>query len=83
LVARKKVVLEDVVILEAAEGHLIDVLLTDQIEILVEEIEELLEDLEENVEKVKSNSYKILNLTVILLVRFFYGKNVYLFLQIS
>jgi cellobiose-specific phosphotransferase system component IIB len=65
------VVLEDAVILEAAEVHLIDVLLTDQIEILVEEIEELLEDLEENVEKVKSNSYKILNLTVILLVRFF------------
>ena len=70
LAARKKAALEDVeilkvlhlleevVTLEVAEAHLIDVLLIDQIEILAEVIENLLADLEENVEKVRNNSYK-------------------------
>jgi succinylglutamate desuccinylase len=50
--------LEEVVTLEVAEAHLIDVLLIDQIEILAEVIENLLADLEENVEKVRNNNYK-------------------------
>jgi hypothetical protein len=41
------------VILEAAEAHLKDVLLTDLIEVQVEK-ENLLEDLEENVKKVRN-----------------------------
>jgi hypothetical protein len=93
LAARKKVVLEDVeilrvhhlqeevVILEAAEDHLTDVLRIDLIEIL-EATENLLADLEENVEKVRNNINKNLNLISHKPMRFFLWKKFHLFLYL-